>query len=158
MRIGQGIDAHRFGEGSSIRLGGVDIPFERGIEAHSDGDVVLHAICDAMLGAASLGDLGKHFPSDDDRWHNADSVQMLERVFGLVSAQNLRVSNLDVTVICQAPRLSTHVEAMQAVIAATLEMEKNHVSVKATTTDGLGYTGRGEGIAAHAVVLLSDRG
>ncbi|TDJ33530.1 MAG: 2-C-methyl-D-erythritol 2,4-cyclodiphosphate synthase [Gammaproteobacteria bacterium] len=158
MRIGQGIDAHRFGEGSSIRLGGVDIPFERGIEAHSDGDVVLHAICDAMLGAASLGDLGKHFPSDDDRWHNADSVQMLEHVFGLVSAQNLRVSNLDVTVICQAPRLSTHVEAMQAVIAATLEMEKNHVSVKATTTDGLGYTGRGEGIAAHAVVLLSDRG
>ena len=158
MRIGQGIDAHRFGEGSSIRLGGVDIPFEKGIEGHSDGDVVLHAICDAMLGAASLGDLGRHFPSDDERWRNADSVEMLKQVFALVLEQRLRVSNLDVTVICQAPRLSTHVEAMQSVIAEVLEVGKNRVSVKATTTDGLGYTGRGEGIAAHAVVLLSDRG
>ena len=157
MRIGQGIDAHRFGEGSSIRLGGVDIPFEQGIEAHSDGDVVAHAICDALLGAASLGDLGGHFPSDDERWRNVDSVQILGKVFDLVSTHGLRVSNLDVTVICQAPRLSPHVEAMRAVIARTLHMEPTRVSVKATTTDGLGYTGRGEGIAAHAVVLLSDR-
>jgi len=157
MRIGQGIDVHRFGEGSSIRLGGVDIPFEKGIQAHSDGDVVLHAICDAMLGAAGLGDLGKHFPSDDERWRDANSVDMLKQVFALVLEQRLRVSNLDVTVICQAPRLSTHVEAMRSVIAEALEVRENCVSVKATTTDGLGYTGRGEGIAAHAVVLLSDR-
>lgn len=157
MRIGLGLDAHRFGEGSSIRLGGVDIPFEQGIEAHSDGDVVVHAICDALLGAAGLGDLGGHFPSDDERWRDADSVQILGEVFELVSTQDLRVSNLDVTVICQAPRLSTHVEAMQAVIARTLHVEPTRVSVKATTTDGLGYTGRGEGIAAHAIVLLTDR-
>lgn len=157
MRIGLGLDAHRFGEGSSIRLGGVDIPFEQGIEAHSDGDVVLHAICDAMLGAASLGDLGGHFPSDDERWRDASSTQMLQRVFDLVSAEKLRVSNLDVTVICQAPRLSTHVDAMQAVIARILDVEPTRVSVKATTTDGLGYTGRGEGIAAHAIVLLTDQ-
>ena len=157
MRIGQGIDAHRFGAGSSIRLGGVDIPFEQGIAAHSDGDVVLHAIGDALLGAASLGDLGGHFASDDERWRDADSVQLLRGVFELVSAQKLRVSNLDVTVICQAPRLSPHIEAMQAVIARTLHVEPTRVSVKATTTDGLGYTGRGEGIAAHAIVLLIDQ-
>lgn len=158
MRIGQGIDVHRFGEGNSIRLGGVDIPFEKGIQAHSDGDVVLHAICDAVLGAAGLGDLGKHFPSDDERWRDANSVDLLKQIFALVLEQRLRVSNVDVTVICQAPRLSTHVESMRSVIAEALEVRKNCVSVKATTTDGLGYTGRGEGIAAHAVVLLSDRG
>jgi 2-C-methyl-D-erythritol 2,4-cyclodiphosphate synthase len=157
MRVGQGLDAHRFGDGDHVILGGVRIPHDRGLVAHSDGDVALHALCDAMLGAAALGDIGRHFPPGDDRWAGADSRDLVRRVRVKLGEQGWLVVNADLTVVCESPRVGAHVESMRANIAADLEVDRQRVSVKATTTEGLGFCGRGEGIAASAIVLLGPR-
>lgn len=156
MRIGHGFDVHAFGDGDAITLGGVRIPYHRGLMAHSDGDVLLHAICDALLGAAGLGDIGQHFPDDDLAFKAIDSRILLRRVVGLVHQHRLTISNVDSTVIAQAPKLAPYIPAMVAQIAPELDVASQRVSVKATTTERLGYIGRGEGIAAHAVVLLHE--
>ena len=154
MRIGHGFDAHRFCEGTHITIGGVRIDYDRGLEAHSDGDVLVHAICDAILGAAGLGDIGRHFPDSDDQYRGIDSRVLLRRVRDAVAARGLRVSNLDATVVAQAPRMGPHIQEMCANLAQDMGVVQDRVNVKATTTERMGYTGRGEGIAAHAVVLL----
>ena len=154
MRIGHGYDVHRFGEGTEIVLGGVRIPHDRGLLAHSDGDVLIHAVCDALLGATGRGDIGRHFPDDDPANAGIDSRVLLRRVFALVRGDGWQLANLDVTVIAQAPRLAPHIDAMRVNLATDLEALPEQVNVKATTTEKLGFTGRGEGIAAHAVVLL----
>ncbi|MDP3846571.1 MAG: 2-C-methyl-D-erythritol 2,4-cyclodiphosphate synthase [Pseudomonas sp.] len=154
MRIGHGYDVHRFGEGAFITLGGVQITHSFGLLAHSDGDVLLHALCDALLGAAALGDIGKHFPDTDAQFKGADSRVLLRRVLALVKAKGWKVGNVDSTIVAQAPKMAPHIEAMRALIAADLEVELDQVNVKATTTEKLGFTGREEGIAVHAVALL----
>ncbi len=154
MRIGSGFDVHAFGPGSHVMLAGVRVPHDRGVIAHSDGDVVLHALCDALLGAAGLGDIGQHFSDRDPRWKAADSRMFVRAVLEMLSARNLKVVNADVTVLAEAPKLAPHREAMQASLAALLGTSA--VNVKATTTERLGFIGRGEGIAAQAVVLLSN--
>jgi 2-C-methyl-D-erythritol 2,4-cyclodiphosphate synthase len=154
MRIGQGFDAHAFKEGGRLVLGGVEIPWERSLEAHSDGDVVLHAVCDALLGAAGLGDIGRHFPPSDPAYRGIDSRLLLRRSFELVASEGYRVVNLDITIIAQAPRLAPYVETMRTHIAADLQANTRQVNVKATTTEPLGFTGREEGIATLAVILL----
>lgn len=156
LRIGQGFDVHAFGPGDFVVLGGVRIPHHQGLVAHSDGDVLLHALCDALLGAAALGDIGRHFPDSEARWRGADSRVLLRQVRVLVAEQGYRVVNVDSTVIAQRPRLAPHIPAMVECIAADLEVSQGAVNVKATTTERLGFTGRGEGIAAQAVVLLAD--
>lgn len=154
MRIGHGYDVHAFGPGDHLWLGGVRIPFGRGLVAHSDGDVVLHASCDALLGAAGLGDIGHHFPDSDPSLRGIDSRVLLRQVLRLIRTRGLQVANLDVTVIAQAPRLAPYLQEMVANLAADLELDRDRVNVKATTTERLGWLGRGEGIAAHAVTLL----
>ena len=154
MRIGHGYDVHRFGEGDHITLGGVKIPYELGFIAHSDGDVLLHAICDALLGACALGDIGRHFPDTDPAYKGADSRKLLRHVLALVAEQGWRVVNLDCTIVAQAPKLAPFVDTMRGTIATDLEVDIGAVNVKATTTEKLGFCGRKEGIAAHAVVLL----
>lgn len=154
MRIGQGFDVHAFGEGDHIMLGGVRVPHDRGVVAHSDGDVVLHALCDAMLGALALGDIGQHFPPGDDRWKGADSLAFLRHCDALVRERGWMVGNADITVICERPKVGPHAAAMRERIADVLGLVMDAVSVKATTTEALGFTGRREGIAAQAVVLL----
>jgi 2-C-methyl-D-erythritol 2,4-cyclodiphosphate synthase len=154
MRIGQGFDVHQLVEGRKLIIGGVDIPYQKGLLGHSDADVLLHAICDALLGAAALGDIGKHFADTDAKFKNIDSRILLREVLHLVRAQGFRVGNVDATIIAQAPKMAPHIAQMVAHIAADLGVEKSAVNVKATTTEQLGYTGRGEGIAAQAVVLL----
>ncbi len=154
IRIGQGFDVHAFGEGDHVMLGGVRVPHGRGVLAHSDGDVVLHALCDAILGALALGDIGRHFAPTDPRWKGADSRAFLRHCAGLVRARGWRVGNCDITVICERPKVGPHAQAMRELIAADLTIELDTVSVKATTTETLGFTGRGEGIAAQAVCLL----
>lgn len=156
IRIGQGLDAHAFVPGDHVTVGGVRVPHEQGVEATSDGDVALHALCDALLGAAALGDLGDFFPSGDPAWEGADSRDLLRRVVERLENCGLTPVNADITVICQAPRLAGHREAMRGAIAAILRIAPERVSVKFTTTDRLGFTGRGEGIAAQAVVLVTD--
>jgi 2-C-methyl-D-erythritol 2,4-cyclodiphosphate synthase len=156
MRIGSGIDIHAFGPGEFLMLGGVRIPHTRGVLAHSDGDVALHALCDALLGAAGLGDIGQHFSDSDPQWRGADSGRFVARVLGLLRAQNLQVVNVDLTVLAQAPKIAPYRDAMRRRVAQLLEIEPVRVNVKATTTEGLGFLGRAEGIAAQAVVLLSD--
>lgn len=154
MRIGHGYDVHRFGAGEAIVLGGVRIPHHRGLEAHSDGDVLIHAICDALLGAIGQGDIGRHFPDTDPANAGIDSRVLLRRVVGLVQAAGWELANLDATLVAQAPRMAPHIDSMRANLAADLAAEVSRVNVKATTTEKLGFTGREEGIAAHAVVLL----
>lgn len=154
MRIGSGFDVHAFGPGSHVMLAGVRVPHDRGVIAHSDGDVVLHALCDALLGAAGLGDIGQHFSDRDPRWKAADSRMFVRAVLEMLSARNLKVVNADVTVLAEAPKLAPHREAMLASLAALLGTSA--VNVKATTTERLGFIGRREGIAAQAVVLLSN--
>ncbi|WP_242108336.1 2-C-methyl-D-erythritol 2,4-cyclodiphosphate synthase [Luteimonas aquatica] len=154
VRIGQGFDVHAFGEGDHVMLGGVRVPHARGVLAHSDGDVVLHALCDAMLGALALGDIGKHFPPSDPRWKGADSRTFLRHCRDLLRERGWRLGNADLTVICERPKLGPHAEAMRALIAADLGVDADAVSVKATTSEKLGFTGREEGIAAQAVCLL----
>lgn len=154
MRIGHGFDAHRLCEGDHIIIGGVRIPHTHGMLAHSDGDVLIHAICDALLGAIAGGDIGRLFPDTDPALAGVDSTLLLERVMQEVVARAYRVGNLDATVIAQAPRMQPHVEAMRERISGLLGVRVDEVNVKATTTEKMGYTGRGEGISAHAVVLL----
>ena len=154
MRIGHGFDVHRFGPGDHLMIGGVKLPFDHGFVAHSDGDVLLHAVSDALLGACALGDIGRHFPDTDPTWAGADSRELLRHVVTLVQGQGYGVVNLDATLMAQAPKMAPHIEAMREVIAADLGVALSHVNVKATTTERLGFTGRGEGIAAEAVVLL----
>ncbi|WP_089657275.1 2-C-methyl-D-erythritol 2,4-cyclodiphosphate synthase [Franzmannia pantelleriensis] len=154
MRIGHGFDVHRFGDGDHLIIGGVRMPFDHGFVAHSDGDVLLHAISDALLGACALGDIGRHFPDTDPAFAGADSRDLLRHVMGLVREAGYRVANLDATLMAQAPKMAPHVANMAANIAADLGIESGAVNVKATTTERLGFTGRGEGIAAEAVVLL----
>lgn len=154
MRIGQGYDVHAFGPGDKIVIGGVVIPHERGLIAHSDGDVLLHALCDALLGAAALGDIGQHFPDTDTQYANADSRALLRMVNAKLSAAGWHLHNADMTIVAQKPRMANYVAQMQANIAADLKVPVQQVNVKATTTERLGFTGREEGIAAYAVVLL----
>ena len=154
IRIGHGFDVHAFGEGDHVVLGGVRVPHERGVVAHSDGDVAIHALCDAMLGALALGDIGRHFPPSDARWKGADSMVFLRHCDALVRERGWRIGNADVTVVAEAPKVGPHVEAMRAALAGALGVDAGAVNVKATTTERLGFTGRGEGIAAHAVCLL----
>jgi 2-C-methyl-D-erythritol 2,4-cyclodiphosphate synthase len=154
MRIGSGFDVHAFGPGDFIMLGGVRIPHARGVRAHSDGDVVLHALCDALLGAAGLGDIGQHFSDSDPKWKGADSRRFVTDVLALLKARGLAVSNADVTVLAQVPRIAPYRDAMRRQIAQLLDVDEPRVNVKATTTEGLGFLGRAEGIAAQAIVLL----
>jgi 2-C-methyl-D-erythritol 2,4-cyclodiphosphate synthase len=157
MRIGHGFDAHRFGEGDTVTIGGIAIPHSQGLIAHSDGDVLIHAICDAILGAIALGDIGKHFPDNDPAFKNIDSAELLKSVMQSANNKGYVVGNLDCTVIAQAPRLGAHIPAMQTKLSGLLNVEVDAVNVKATTTEKMGYTGRGEGISAHAVVLMQPQ-
>lgn len=157
MRIGHGFDAHRFGEGDHVTLGGVRIPHERGLVAHSDGDVLIHALCDALLGAAGLGDIGRQFPDSDAAYKGIDSRKLLRSVVSRLHESGLRVGNADTTIIAQQPRLAAHIDEMCVRLAADLAIDVSQVNVKATTTEKMGFTGRSEGIAAHAVVLLVER-
>jgi 2-C-methyl-D-erythritol 2,4-cyclodiphosphate synthase len=154
IRIGQGFDVHAFGEGDHVMLGGVRVPHDRGVLAHSDGDVVLHALCDAMLGALALGDIGQHFPPTEARWKGADSRAFLRHCNTLIEERGWRVGNADVTVICERPKVGPQAAAMRACVAGDLGIDIDCVSIKATTSEKLGFTGRGEGIAAQAIVLL----
>ena len=154
IRVGQGYDVHAFGEGDHVVLGGVRIPHERGVLAHSDGDVVIHALCDALLGALALGDIGVHFPPSDPRWKDCDSRHFLRHCRTLLAERGWRTGNVDVTVVCERPRLAGHAAAMRENLAADLGLAADAVSIKATTSEKLGFTGRGEGIAAMAVALL----
>ena len=157
LRIGQGIDVHAFGPGDHVTLAGVRVPHTHGVVAHSDGDVVIHALCDALLGALALGDIGHHFPPTDPRWKDVDSRHFLLRCMAFAIERGHALSNADITVVCERPRLAPHVEAMRRNLAADLGCTVGDVSVKATTSEKLGFTGRGEGIAAFAVVLLHKR-
>lgn len=154
FRIGHGFDVHRFGEGENIVMGGVRISHTHGLVAHSDGDVALHALCDALLGAAGLGDIGKHFPDTDERFRGADSRVLLRHVVALLAGRHWQVNNVDVTIVAQAPRMAAHIPAMCASIAADCGLDTEAVNVKATTTEKLGYVGRQEGIAVHAVASI----
>ena len=154
MRIGHGYDVHRFCDGDFITLGGVRIPHKYGLLAHSDGDVLLHALSDALLGAAALGDIGKHFPDTDPQFKGADSRVLLRHVLGIVQAKGWKVDNVDATIVAQAPKMAPHIETMRQLIAEDLQVALDQVNVKATTTEKLGFTGREEGIAVHSVALL----
>jgi len=154
MRIGHGFDVHAFGEGDHVVLGGVKIHHHHELVAHSDGDVVLHALCDALLGAAALGDIGRHFPDTDEAWRGADSRELLRQVMVKVRSHGWQVGNVDITVVAQLPRLAPHIDTMRAHIASDLDTDFRNVNVKATTTERLGAIGREEGIASHAVALL----
>jgi len=154
MRIGHGYDVHRLVEERPLILGGVTIPYEKGLLGHSDADVLTHAVMDALLGAAALGDIGKLFPDNDPVYRGADSVKLLERVVARVRGEGYSIGNLDVTVLCQRPKLAPYIPAMREILAAACGIEINGISIKATTEEGLGFTGSGEGIAAHAVCLL----
>ncbi|GAB2198118.1 2-C-methyl-D-erythritol 2,4-cyclodiphosphate synthase [Sessilibacter sp. MAH4] len=154
MRIGQGFDVHAFGPGDHIVIGGVSIPYERGLVAHSDGDVLLHALCDALLGAAALGDIGQHFPDTDPAFKNVDSRDLLREVYRKIQESQYQLVNADMTIVAQAPKMAPHISAMVEKIASDLQTSTDTINVKATTTEYLGFTGRKEGIAAFATVLL----
>jgi len=158
VRIGHGYDVHRFGDGDGIVIGGVRIPHDRGLVAHSDGDVLIHALCDALLGAIAAGDIGRHFPDTDPANAGIDSRLLLREVLRQVQAAGWRLANLDTTIVAQAPKMAPHIDTMRRNLAADLAVGVDRVNVKATTTERLGFAGRGEGIAAHAVVLLERAG
>ena len=158
MRVGHGYDAHRFAEGRRLVLGGVQIPYARGLLAHSDGDVLLHALCDALLGAGGLGDIGQHFPDSSPDYKDVDSRKLLRHVVGLVQGKGWVVANVDSTFIAQVPKLAPYIGEMKRNIAEDLKINEAAVNIKATTTEGMGFTGRGEGMAAHAMVLLQKAG
>ncbi|MEH6466855.1 MAG: 2-C-methyl-D-erythritol 2,4-cyclodiphosphate synthase [Porticoccus sp.] len=155
MRIGQGYDVHAFGEGEHIILGGVTIPYERGLVAHSDGDVLIHALCDALLGAAAFGDIGRHFPDTDPRYRGIDSRELLREVVSLVNSKGYQLANADMTIVAQAPKISPYIEQMTTNISADCGCNIDQINVKATTTEKLGFEGRGEGVSCQVVVLLS---
>lgn len=157
LRIGQGYDVHRLVEGRKLIMGGVDIPYEKGLLGHSDADVLLHAIKDALLGAAALGDIGKHFPDSDERYKGTSSMMLLEEVNRLIQEKGYSVNNVDATIIAQKPKMAPHIEQMRKNIASALKIDVDGVNVKATTTEGLGFTGTGEGIAAQAVASIVKR-
>lgn len=154
IRIGHGYDVHKFGGDGPITLGGVQIDYEQGLLAHSDGDVLIHALCDALLGAMAMGDIGKHFPDTDDAYSGADSRVLLRHVVGLIHEKGFLVSNADTTIIAQAPKMAPHIDAMRQILAEDCGVNVDQINVKATTTEKLGFAGRKEGIAAHAVALL----
>ncbi len=154
MRIGQGLDVHALGAGDHVVLGGVRIAHTQGVIAHSDGDVAIHALCDAILGALALGDIGTHFPPDDARWRDADSRIFLRHCAQLMREQGYALGNADITIVCERPKVAPHAQAMREHLAADLGARANQIGIKATTSEKLGFTGRGEGIAAQAVVLL----
>lgn len=154
IRIGHGFDVHAFEAGDHLVLGGVQIPFHRQFRAHSDGDVLLHAVCDALLGAAALGDIGQHFPDTDPQYRGIDSRQLLKHVMALIDKQGYQPGNLDVTIIAQAPKMAPHIEQMRQNLAQDFAVSTHQINVKATTTEKLGYTGREEGISVHAVVTI----
>ena len=154
IRIGHGFDVHAFCAGNAIILGGVEIPFNCAFKAHSDGDVLIHALCDAFLGAAGLGDIGLHFPDTDDQFKNTDSQIFLAKVNEMISGQGMQLGNADITIIAQAPKMAPHLNQMKQVLSEVLECDLSQLNIKATTTEHLGYCGREEGIAVHAVVLL----
>lgn len=154
LRIGQGYDVHRFSANRPLIIGGIKIPYEKGLEAHSDGDVLIHAICDALLGAAGLGDIGRRFPDTDQQYKNIDSRELLAHVSSLLQGKGFTINNIDATIIAQEPKLAPYIPAMEEVLAKILQIEMDQVNVKATTTEKMGFTGRGEGIATQAVVLL----
>jgi 2-C-methyl-D-erythritol 2,4-cyclodiphosphate synthase len=154
MRIGHGYDVHRLVDDRKLIMGGVEIPWEKGLLGHSDADVLLHAIADALLGALAMGDIGKHFPDSDPAFKGADSMKLVEHVVGLVRQRGYRVGNLDATIIAQRPKMAPHIPAMRANVARVCGVEIERINVKATTEEGLGFTGAGEGISAHAVVLM----
>ena len=156
MRIGHGYDVHRLVEGRKLILGGVEIPYEKGLLGHSDADVLLHALMDALLGAAALGDIGKHFPDNDPRYEGADSVELTRTVSAMIREHGYRIGNVDCTVLAQRPKLAPYISQMRQTIASALSVELDRVSVKATTEEGLGFTGEGLGIAVHAVALLEE--
>lgn len=158
MRIGHGFDVHKFGEGSFVTLGGIQIPHSKGLLAHSDGDVLIHALCDALLGACALGDIGHHFPDTDSQYKGIDSRQLLRQVVALIQRTGWQLVNMDATIIAQAPKMAPHIEKMRTVLAQDLKVKLDQVNVKATTTEQLGFTGREEGIAVHVVVLLEAYG
>ncbi|HAS6204646.1 TPA: 2-C-methyl-D-erythritol 2,4-cyclodiphosphate synthase [Vibrio vulnificus] len=154
IRIGHGFDVHKFGGEGPVIIGGVAVPYEQGLIAHSDGDVALHALSDALLGAIAAGDIGRHFPDTDDKWKGADSRELLKDVYRRVKEQGYKLGNADVTIIAQAPKMAPYIDAMREAIAHDLETDIRNINVKATTTEHLGFTGRKEGIATEAVVLL----
>uniref|UniRef100_UPI004056161F 2-C-methyl-D-erythritol 2,4-cyclodiphosphate synthase n=1 Tax=Candidatus Electrothrix sp. TaxID=2170559 RepID=UPI004056161F len=156
MRIGHGFDAHRLTKGRKLILGGVEIPYELGLVGHSDADVLVHALMDALLGALGAGDIGRHFPDTDEQYRGADSLKLLERVMELVRAKKMHLGNADITVVCQRPKLAPYLAVMQENIAAVCGVVPEQINIKATTTEEMGYTGRGEGITTHAVVLLAE--
>jgi 2-C-methyl-D-erythritol 2,4-cyclodiphosphate synthase len=157
MRVGFGYDVHAFAPNRPLVLGGVTIPFERGLSGHSDADAVIHAVVDALLGAAALGDIGTHFPSSDARWKDQPSAVFLDYTFDLLCQYQWKIGNVDVTIVAERPKMAPHIQAMRRHLAEHLHMDVGQVSVKATTTDGLGFTGRKEGIACYAVVLIEKR-
>lgn len=157
MRIGSGYDVHKLAEGRDCIIGGVKIPYEKGLLGHSDADVLLHAIADALLGAAALGDIGRHFPDNDPQYKGADSRKLLSRVLGLILAEGYCIINIDTTIIAQKPKMAPHIEQMRKNIAETLQIDLKQINVKATTEEGLGFTGAGLGIAASAVCLLEEK-
>lgn len=158
MRIGQGYDAHRFDSEAESRLilGGIEVPYDQGLKAHSDGDVLIHALCDALLGAAALGDIGRHFPDSDPAYAGIDSRVLLRQVIEQLQVMGLKLSNADMTIVAQKPKLSPYIDAMRRVLASDLQSDIDRINIKATTTEGMGFTGRGEGIAAQATVLLLE--
>ncbi len=156
IRVGQGYDVHRFGEGDHIMLGGVRIPHQQGMVAHSDGDVLIHAICDALLGAGAMGDIGHHFPDTDDQYADANSRDLLRHVVGLLRDHGFRLNNVDATIVAQAPKLAPYIQDMRQALAEDLGIELTQINIKATTTERLGFTGREEGIAVHAISLVEQ--
>ena len=156
IRVGQGYDVHRFGKGDHIILGGVRIPHHQGLVAHSDGDVLIHAICDALLGAAAMGDIGHHFPDSMPEYADADSRELLKQVAALLTQSGFQVNNVDATIVAQAPKMAPHIEQMRQLLAEDLQVEISRINIKATTTERLGFTGREEGIAVHAIALVEQ--
>ncbi|MCJ8315541.1 2-C-methyl-D-erythritol 2,4-cyclodiphosphate synthase [Idiomarina sp.] len=156
IRVGHGYDVHRWGSDKPLILGGIEVPHSQGLEAHSDGDVILHAVTDALLGALALGDIGQHFPDTDEQYKGADSAQLLEHAVNLCQQKEFQVGNIDVTIVAQAPKMAPHIDDMRARIAGCLKTCVDNVNVKATTTEKLGFVGREEGIACHAVVLMES--
>lgn len=155
LRVGIGYDVHKLIEGRKLILGGVDIPFEKGLLGHSDADVLLHAISDALLGAASLGDIGRHFPDNDPSYKDIDSMILLKKVAGLLNDNGYEISNIDATVVCQRPKLAPYIDRMRKNISEALGLDADDINIKATTTEAMGFEGRGEGISSHAVCLIS---
>jgi len=156
MRIGHGFDVHRYEEGKDLILGGVKIPYEKGLVAHSDGDAVIHALCDALLGAAALGDIGTYFPDTNAEYEGMDSRIFLKKIKNLLKEKSLKICNIDITIIAQAPKMLPHVSEMKSNLGRDLELDVNRINIKATTTEGMGYIGEKQGIAVHSVVLLED--